>query len=434
MSDKLGLTNTSKGDFMSIGYACLTRGVNDLRYKTCRKQNATKENLAQLIEHNLAVLEDMIDYNQQQGIKLFRMSSDIIPFGSDFEVNDLNWSELFKTCFERIGSKIRRNQIRVSMHPGQYTVLNSPNPDVVSRAMDDLKYHTQFIDNLGVGPEHKIILHIGGVYGDKESAFDRFIEVYARLEDAVKDRLIIENDDRLFTIEDVLKISDQTGAPVVYDNLHHYINGGKLDRSGAYWIEKAKATWKDQDGKAKVHYSQQQYGAREGAHSYTVRIKEFLRYYQSVEPLNVDIMLEVKDKNLSAVKCILATSDKEDIKNLEKEWARYKYAILEKSQPHYQLIRELLKDKNAYPVVSFYELIEEALETVPSSKDALNSLDHVWGYVSNEADIKEKKAYEKYKKEVELSVESLPKAKRFLKRLAVKQNSTYLLESYYFDL
>lgn len=418
---------------MSIGYACLTRGVQDLKYKTCRKQNATEENLLELIEHNLTVLEETIEYNNKENIRLFRMSSDLIPFGSDFSVNNLNWSEVFKTQFDRLGQKIREYDMRVSMHPGQYTVLNSLNRDVVDRAIDDLTYHTTFMDSLNVGAGHKIILHIGGIYGDKEAAIDRFAEVYKELDESVKARLIIENDDRLYTIEDVLRISEKTGAPVVYDNLHHYINGNDLNLSDAYWIEKAKVTWNEKDGKPKVHYSQQQYGAREGAHSQTIRINEFLEYYHSVSSLEVDIMLEVKDKNLSAIKCILATSADSSMKDLEKEWSRYKYVVLERSPLIYQKIRNLLKEKESYPALLFYELIEEALKTPVTSNVVINSLDHVWGYMNDKLTAREKKSYELYKKEVELSVNSLPKAKRFLNRMALKHQISYLLESYYFD-
>lgn len=419
---------------MSIGYACLTRGIADLSYKTCRKQNATEENLLSLIEHNLTTLEAMIDYNHQNDIRLFRISSDIIPFGSDFSVNDLDWSKIFKEQFERIGEKVKDYGIRVSMHPGQYTVLNSKNEDVVNRAIDDLTYHTQFIDSLNVDSSHKIILHIGGVYGDENEAIDRFISVYRKLEQDIKDRLIIENDDRLYTIEDVLSISEQTGAPVVYDNLHHFINPGESLGNDRMWIEKAKKTWSLDDGRAKVHYSQQQLNAREGAHSQTVRIREFMDYYESVRSLDIDIMLEVKDKNLSAVKCVLATKDEGAMKDLEKEWSRYKYAVLERSPKCYQAIRELLKDKDSYPVVPFYERIEEALETPLSANTVLNGVEHVWGYVKDSVLEKEKRAYVRYKEEVLSDVSSLPKLKRMLRKLAVKYDVSYLNESYYFDL
>src|SRR5690554_5392631 len=135
---------------MSIGYACLTKGVPHANYKTCRKANATEENLNLLIEHNLNVLNTMIEYIHKEGLKLFRISSDIIPFGSDFVVNDIDWPKLYKPMFDEIGDKIKRYGIRVSMHPGQYTVLNSPREEVVNRALDDLKYHTLFLDSLGV--------------------------------------------------------------------------------------------------------------------------------------------------------------------------------------------------------------------------------------------------------------------------------------------
>src|SRR5688572_2230913 len=90
---------------MSIGYACLTKGVPDANYKTCRKANATEENLKKLIEHNLRVLDTMIEYNHQEGIRLFRISSDIVPFGSDYAVNDLDWPGLFEPLFTKIGNK-----------------------------------------------------------------------------------------------------------------------------------------------------------------------------------------------------------------------------------------------------------------------------------------------------------------------------------------
>lgn len=418
---------------MSIGYACLTKGVPEANYRTCRKKNATEENLKSLIEHNLTVLERMIDYNHQEGIELFRISSDIIPFGSDFSVNDLNWPHLFEPLFKSIGEKIERYGIRVSMHPGQYTVLNSPRKEVVDRAIDDLTYHTLFLDSLGVGPENKIILHVGGVYGDKESAVDRFADVYEQLDDRVKDRLIIENDDRSYTIEDVLSISRRTGAPVVYDNLHHRLNNDGALHTDSYWINQAKKTWRLKDGRTKVHYSQQQLNGREGAHSQFIRIDEFMDFYEDVKPCDVDIMLEVKDKNLSAVKCHLATTDEPKISDLEKEWSRYKYTVLERSPAIYESIRNLLKDKSNYPVIQFYRLIEAALNQEIDMNKGINGLDHVWGYLNKKATAKEKERYQKYKSDLVEEPKNLDRVKRFLYKLALKHNQEYLLKSLYFE-
>ncbi|MDZ7834337.1 MAG: UV DNA damage repair endonuclease UvsE [Alkalibacterium sp.] len=418
---------------MSIGYACITKGVPDANYKTCRKKNATEEKLKSLIEHNLIVLDKMIEYNHQEGIRLFRISSDIIPFGSDFTVNDIDWTAVYKDLFDQIGEKINRYGIRVSMHPGQYTVLNSPRKDVVERAIDDLIYHTLFLDALHVSAESKIILHVGGVYGDKSSAIDKFVSVYEQLENRIKDRLIIENDDRSYTIEDVLGISERTGAPVVYDNLHNRLNSADDTQLDSYWIKRAKSTWKEKDGRTKVHYSQQQIYGKEGSHSQSILIDEFMAFYEDVEPCDVDIMLEVKDKNLSAKKCQLATTSSPEIKDLEKEWARYKYAVLERSPAIYDSIRQLLKDKEAYPVIPFYRLIEAALSQEVEMKTAVNSLDHVWGYVKNKVTEKEKEKYRGYKSKLPEDEKTLKKAKGYLYKLAEKYEVDYLLYSLYFE-
>lgn len=153
---------------MSIGYACLTIGVPNTNLKSCTAKNANEEKLLELISHNLNSLENIIEYNIKNNIKLFRISSDLIPFGSS-PINTLSWWEIFSSQFSEIGKKIKTSGMRVSMHPGQYTVLNSPNIEVVDRAIDDLNYHTKVLDSIGVGSEHKIVLHIGGVYNDKKA-------------------------------------------------------------------------------------------------------------------------------------------------------------------------------------------------------------------------------------------------------------------------
>lgn len=419
---------------MKIGYACLVVGVPDTTMKTTRKANATDERLTELIQNNLASMENMIDYNIKHGIKMYRISSDIIPFGSDLETNQLDWVNLFTENLKQLGKKIRDHDIRISMHPGQYTVLNSLDEGVVNRAVVDLEYHTQFLDALEVNDSHKIILHIGGVYGDKDAAKSRFIEVYKRLSDRVRARLIIENDHSLYTISDVLEISEATGAPVVYDNLHNACNPSDPTVSDAEWIKKAKETWKSADGRMKIHYSQQKTGGRLGAHTDTIYIEPFMAFYEEVALLNVDIMLEVKDKNLSAVKANLATTDNPQIKDLENEWARYKYGILGHSPINYQAIRTLLKDKSAYPVVEFYRLIEEALDTAPQKNIELNGLDHVWGHLKNKATDKEATRFSKMKEQWLVDEIKLSRLKKWVYRLAEKYNETYLLQSLYFEL
>ncbi|OCA98428.1 UV DNA damage repair endonuclease UvsE [Clostridium beijerinckii] len=416
---------------MSIGYACLTIGVPDANLKSCTAKSLTEEKLLEIISYNLKSLNNIIDYNIENDIKLFRISSDLIPFGSS-HLNQLSWWNMFSQEFAEIGRKIKDNDIRVSMHPGQYTVLNSPNDDVVKRAVEDLNYHVKVLDNLGVGENHKIILHIGGVYNDKEEAINRFVNNYKRLDDQVKQRLVIENDDKSYNINDVLKIGKELNIPVIFDNLHNEINCYDREKSDSFWISECNKTWKEKDGKQKIHYSQQDPLKKAGSHSNTIKINKFIEFYERIKGQDIDIMLEVKDKNLSAVKCINSITQNTKIKKLEEEWGRYKYKVLENSSSNYLEIRKLLKDKTQYPAVKFYNYIEDSMEEEITIGNSINTALHVWGYFKNLADDKEKmnflKSIEDYKK----GKVSIKLIKNKLFKMAVKYNELYLLNSYYF--
>jgi len=290
---------------LKIGYACKTIGVPNTGTKGCLMKNASEERLLEIIDHNLNSLENTLDYAYKNEIGMFRICSELIPFGSS-PVNRIHWWDVYKERFKQIGNKIKHYGIRVSMHPGQYTVLNSENIEVAARAADDLCYHARVLDSLMLGPEHKIVLHIGGLYNNRKRSMERFITNYKLLDDSVRSRLVIENDDNCYCIEDVLSIAGKINIPVVYDYLHDIINPGLNKKSHVEWILACKKTWTEPDGVQKIHYSQQAHGKSAGSHSETIDIDQFLSFYNSIKELEADIMLEVKDKNLSAVKCIKA--------------------------------------------------------------------------------------------------------------------------------
>lgn len=413
-----------------IGYACLTLGVPGTQLKSCVMKNASAERLHGLMADNLAALDRMLDYNIAAGIRLFRISSDIIPFGSS-PVNTLDWPSLFRGELLALGQKIKANGLRVSMHPGQYTVLNSPDAGVVARAVEDLRYHNRFLDALGVPAECKIILHAGGVYDDREAALERFAGEFDRLDAGIKARLALENDERCYGIADILALSRRVGVPAVYDCLHNAVHPSDKARSDAYWVEACRETWKREDGRQKIHYSAQAAGKPKGSHSARVNLGDFLRFYDTVKGFEPDIMLEVKDKNLSAVKCLNAVAAGRSIKDLEEEWSRYKYAVLEKSQGIYGEIRNLLQDKSAYPVRAFYALIERALDEPASPGQAANAAMHVWGYFKNLASPKEKNQFNRLLAALHAggSAQSL---KRFLEKCAWRYQAAYLQNSFYF--
>ncbi len=287
---------------MRLGYACINLSLPDTRARKCILKNASPERLKEITYSNLINLKQILEYNISRKIQLFRISSEIIPFASH-TVNTINWRHLFKNELGILKKIICRNKLRVSMHPGQYTVLNSPQPAVLENSIKEIIYHTEFLDSITESFQHRIILHIGGIYNSKKDAIQRFTDNFKKLPLNCRKRLTIENDEKCYDIFDVLKIARFLKIPAVFDNLHHQLNGiNKHSDSIIELILKARKTWNVSCGIQKIHYSQPAGNKNPGAHSETIEISEFKKFIKNLSNLEIDIMLEVKDKNISVEK------------------------------------------------------------------------------------------------------------------------------------
>lgn len=417
---------------MAIGYACNVIGVQNSGLSRCLLKNAVHDNIKKLISLNLNSLENIIDYNVQNGIKLYRISSDIIPFGSHF-INNVEWWSEYEEILLKIGMKISNAGIRISMHPGQYTVLNSPDHNVVQKALNDLKYHAAFLNALKLDNKNKIILHIGGIYGNKAKSINTFINNYLTLEETIKNRLIIENDDKNYNIKDALLISKEISTPVVFDNLHHELNPPDNNYSEFEWIEKCSKTWKECDGKQKIHYSQQKMNAPKGAHSDTIYINKFLKFYKELTDKNIDIMLEVKDKNLSAIKCNNAVSIKPPYKVIENEWERYKYFVQSRSESIYIKINHMVESGKALPK-DFYEMIEKVYLIKEDKNAEIDTANNIWEIIKNSCSVSEKKRYNKLIEAYKNNTMTSRAIKNHLLKCVKEQKIEHLINSLYFYL
>jgi UV DNA damage endonuclease len=284
-----------------LGYACLCLSVEDSSPRGTILRNATPERLRALTAANLTRLHRVLDFNVARGVQMFRLSSDIVPFGSH-PVNAIPWWDEFAEPLANIGELIRSSGMRVSMHPGQYTVLSSPDPRIVESARADLVFHARLLDALAVDTRHKIVVHVGGAYSDKSAALNRWSTAVRALPDPLRARLVLENDERLFGAEDVLMASASSGVPVVLDVLHHRVYAGpSADETLAELMRSAARTWQtERDGVAKIHYSSQAAGLRRGAHADYVDAAEFAEFL-ALAPADVefDCMLEAKAKDLA---------------------------------------------------------------------------------------------------------------------------------------
>ena len=188
------------------------------------------------------------------------------------------------------------------MHPGQFTVLNSPRREVIESSIKELEYHAALLEALGVDNSHQIVIHLGGVYDDKSASLKRFIQTGKSLDRRIKTRLVMENDERCDTVADALRVSKASGVPVVFDVFHHTWNRSLHQRSLRSIIELVAKTWRKRDGRVKIHYSNQWPGEAPDTHSKSISIRKFLQFYDAIHDLEVDLMLEIKDKQESVLK------------------------------------------------------------------------------------------------------------------------------------
>jgi UV DNA damage endonuclease len=292
---------------MKIGYPCINNLIGCTSSQTFRLKSYSEDRLKEKIGANLVCLQKTLEYNVAHGLLFFRIASGIIPFASH-PINTFDWQEHFRRQFEEIGESITRNNFRISVHPDQFTLINSLSEDIFVRSRNELQYHADLLDCLELDYSAKIQIHVGGAYGDKANSMLTFTSRYNTLNNAIKRRLVIENDERLYTADDCLSISKQTGIPVLFDVFHHKIN--HTPDSSANYFKLAHETWNGKkDGVLMVDYSSQKPNGKVGQHAESIDEEDFRSFLLSRKEFDFDIMLEIKDKEVSALKALKILND-----------------------------------------------------------------------------------------------------------------------------
>ena len=294
----------------NLGYACINTSLQANKITTNRtmrrKTFDTKglDYVSELALQNVKDLKTYIHWNNEFKIKLFRLSSQIFPWMEEYEFKDLkDWDEIANLMAE-IGKIATESNQRLTMHPGPYHCLASPNPKVVKRTIKGLNKHAEQFDMMLFQPSHynKINIHVGGAYGDKKSTLERFCKNFELLEENTKKRLVIENDDspNEFSVKDLFDgVFQHIGIPITFDYFHHTFNTGGLTEEEA--LKMASITWPDGITQC-CHYSESRRkekldeSIRPQAHSDIIYNK--INTYG----LNPDIVIEAKLKEQAIFK------------------------------------------------------------------------------------------------------------------------------------
>lgn len=236
-----------------LGYACINMELQDKEGVQCSrgmiKRTFAQKGLpwaSELALKNVTDLCRVIEWNNHRGIKAFRITSCLFPWGSEYELEQLPDFEQIAQMLARAGRRARDGGQRLSFHPGPFNILTSPKEGVVANSYKDLEMHGRIFDLMGMARDHwsKINIHIGASYGDRDSAIDRWCRNFEGLSDSVKSRLTVENDDRpnLYSTKMLYEgIYKRMSVPIVHDSLHHQC--GPQDASHEEALGMAVETW-----------------------------------------------------------------------------------------------------------------------------------------------------------------------------------------------
>lgn len=298
-----------------LGYACISKTINITSSTPYTYTSFSKEKdfdkLNNVIISNLEALEQIIDYNIKNNIHFYRMSSNIIPLATKDDV-EFDYIDNFQSYYKRISEKIKNSNMRVDFHPDQFCVLNSVKEDVIKNSIAILEYHYNLLEALNINNKI-LILHIGSNVFGKEKSLKRFINSFNKLPNHLKKAIAIENDDKIFNVEDCLYLSDALNIPIVLDYHHHICNKSEFS------FEKIFHSWYNKN--PKIHYSSPKSKLKKEfrSHSDYINVDEFISFINELKSYDqdVDVMIEAKMCDDALFKLIRQLKYKTDYKFID---------------------------------------------------------------------------------------------------------------------
>jgi len=275
-----------------LGYPTQNLTIPASTNRTLRLANlADAEKVRALVWENLLGLEAILRWNAEHGVNLFRIGQSLIPFASHPSF-PYDWETEHGDDLREIGELARTLDIRLSMHPGQFIQPGSFKPEVSERSLVELRYVARVFDLIG-SPDSVIVLHMGGAYADRTESTARFVETM-RPETGVLRYLALENDERVWTVKDIVQTTGSLDVPAITDSFRHGMNPGGLTLREA--LDLSLPTWDGRNTRPKIHLSSQDPQKQAGAHAYAVDLKDWDALLAALDGREVDVMVEAKGK------------------------------------------------------------------------------------------------------------------------------------------
>lgn len=292
-----------------LGFAVKVAGREGMKSNDARRWQSNPH-----LSVSMEYLREILDYLDEIDVRMYRISSDFVPYCTHPDLPQFHGQiGECRSGLAELGRIARERGIRLSLHPSQYVLLSALDPKITAKGIWDVNAQAELLDAMEQGPEAVVILHLGGAYGDKDAAIGRFIDSYPRLSEAGRRRLVIENDETLYTVQDCLRVHEAIGIPLIFDHQHHLLNPGTLSLGQA--CRAALSTW-PAGVMPKVHFSSPKLDSRTvlrgkkevlappllSQHADYVHPWEFAAFLREVGPAPFDVMLEAKMKDAALLK------------------------------------------------------------------------------------------------------------------------------------
>lgn len=262
------------------------------------------DRLLMITKQNIETTKRILHYNIAHEIPIYRFSSSIVPLATH---PDVRWDFItpFKKDWAEIGDLVWKHSLRVSFHPNAFTLFTSPNHDVTDKAVEDMVYHYKILEAMGMPEQALINIHVGGSYGDKQSAIQRFYANSRKIPEAIKQRMTLENDDKTYTTEETLQVCEHESIPLLFDYHHHIANPSIISLDEL--LPRILQTWESRGWKPKIHISSPRSEKEIRAHAANVDvdfIMPFIHMLKSTGIPEIDFIIEAKNKDIAMMKLI----------------------------------------------------------------------------------------------------------------------------------
>jgi len=232
-----------------MGFPVKILGAPDLKSHDARRWQSNPD-----IKVSIEYLHAIFDHLKAHHLDMYRISSDLAPYASHPDMPQFhNQVAAADRELSALGKRAREQDLRLSFHPSQFVVLNSPDPVLREKSTWDLRVQAEILDRMDLDGEAVLVIHVGGSYGDNASGIDRWCETWERLPDRVRARLVLEHDDLRYSASDVLRIHERTGVRLIFDVQHFWcLNPEALPLQPT--LERFLATWPS-GLRPKIHFS-----------------------------------------------------------------------------------------------------------------------------------------------------------------------------------